>query len=149
VLVPRASALGFGAFLVCYSVYMLARPGLVVRARVSLFDAVVGFEERHPGRRHPLARRTAHHVVQSPGTAEGRAALRLSRSFSSCRRRGSFYFSRVGMLGAGLSSMYLPCAPLVLLGTWIGLGLFDRMKDKRFQRVVLVFLLVSGGGVGR
>jgi uncharacterized membrane protein YfcA len=40
--------------------------------------------------------------------------------------------------------MYRLCAPFVLLGTWIGLGLFDRMKDKGFQRVVLVFLLVSG-----
>jgi uncharacterized membrane protein YfcA len=34
--------------------------------------------------------------------------------------------------------------PAVVLGTWLGLQLFNRIDDKRFRQVVLLFLLVSG-----
>ena|ERR1700732_1714905 len=44
----------------------------------------------------------------------------------------------------GLPRCPCECAPVVLLGTWIGLRCFDRIEDRGFQRVVLVFLLASG-----
>jgi uncharacterized membrane protein YfcA len=57
------------------------------------------------------------------------------------------YFSRLGMFTADTMARFLVSAPAVLLGTWIGIALFDRIDDAAFRRVVLVFLIVSGAGL--
>jgi len=57
------------------------------------------------------------------------------------------YFSRLGILTSSTIASYLVCAPAVLFGTWLGLGLFHRIDDAAFRRVVLVFLIVSGASL--
>jgi uncharacterized membrane protein YfcA len=54
------------------------------------------------------------------------------------------YFSKLGILASGTMRTYLWCVPAVIAGTWLGLRIFDRIDDKKFRRLVLVFLLISG-----
>lgn len=54
------------------------------------------------------------------------------------------YFSKLGILASGTLTTYLWCAPVVAIGTWLGLRLFHRIDDKRFRQIVLFFLLFSG-----
>src|SRR6185437_12940553 len=52
---------------------------------------------------------------------------------------GRIYFSKLGILASATLTTYLWCAPGVALGTWLGLQLFNRIDDKRFRQVVLLF----------
>jgi uncharacterized membrane protein YfcA len=141
---PHAFALGFGAFLVCYSGYMLARPGLTVQTKSALIDGLAGFGGGVLGGAiaFPGAIPTMWCNLQGLPKETQRGTI---QPFILVMQLATLlYFSRLDMLGAGLGSIYLLCAPIVLLGTWIGLHFFDRVKDKGFQRVVLIFLLLSG-----
>lgn len=55
------------------------------------------------------------------------------------------YFSPWSACSApGLPRCTCPGAPVVLLGTWIGLRFFGRIKGGDFNAVVLIFPLASG-----
>jgi uncharacterized membrane protein YfcA len=49
----------------------------------------------------------------------------------------------------GMSSILALCAaaPATLVGAWLGLSLYRRLDDRRFERVVLAVLLLSGLGL--
>ena len=55
------------------------------------------------------------------------------------------YFSKLGILASATWTTYLWCAPAVVAGTFLGLWLFERVDDGKFRRLVLLFLLISGG----
>ncbi len=54
------------------------------------------------------------------------------------------YFSKLGIFASSMWTTYLRCAPAVMVGTWLGLRLFERVDDGKFRRIVLLFLPVSG-----
>lgn len=54
------------------------------------------------------------------------------------------YFSKLGIFASSMWTTYLWCALAVMVGTWLGLHLFERVDDGKFRRIVLLFLLVSG-----
>lgn len=54
------------------------------------------------------------------------------------------YFAKLGVLSRADSSLSLACIPAVLIGTWLGLRLFQKIGHAAFQRVVLLALLFSG-----
>ena len=49
----------------------------------------------------------------------------------------------------GLSSIIALCAaaPATLIGAWLGMQLYRRLDDRRFERIVLIVLLLSGFGL--
>lgn len=144
---PHLFAACFGAFLVAYGSFMLLKPGLVVRRGNRLADAacgvlggVTGGAVAFPGAfptvwcsLRALPKEVQRGVVQPFILAMQVATL--------------VYFSRLGMFTPDTMARFVVCAPAVLLGTWIGIALFDRIDDAAFRRVVLVFLIVSGAGL--
>jgi uncharacterized membrane protein YfcA len=144
---PHVFAVWFGVFLIAYGGVMLLKPALVIRTGSRLVDAACGLFGGITGG-----------AIAFPGAAP---ALWCSlRGRSKDFQRGVvqpfilvmqiatlLYFSRIGILTEDTVASYLVCAPAVLLGTWLGLRLFDRIDDAAFRRVVLVFLIVSGASL--
>jgi uncharacterized membrane protein YfcA len=139
----------FGAFMIAYSVYMLARPRLyVVRlgatsARAA--DAAVGWVS---------------------GVLGGLAMLQGTLTTIWCGMRGwdkrrsrCVYQPHIGftalliMAVAGLQVEVDPtlfagylvvCLPALALGLWLGLRVFDWISEERFRRLLLWLILGSG-----
>ena len=141
---PNAFAAGFGIFLVCYSVYMLLRPCFTVQRGGRLAEVAAGFAGGITGG-----------ATAFPGAVP--TILCSLRGLSKTEQRGIVqpfiflmqiatlvYFSKLGILGSAMLTTFLWCAPAVVIGTWLGLRLFDRIDDAKFRRVVLIFLLISG-----
>ena len=144
---PHRFAVCFGAFLIAYGSFMLFRPGLVVRRGNRIVDAACGL----------LGGVTAG-AIAFPGAAPtiwcGLRGLPkevqrgIVQPFILAIQIATLaYFSRLGILTGATLASFLVCAPAVLFGTWLGLSLFDRIDDAAFRRVVLVFLIVSGGSL--
>jgi len=141
---PHIFAAGFGFFLICYSLYMLLRPHVLVRGGGRHFEVAAGFAGGITGG-----------ATAFPGAIP--AVWCSLRGLSKMEQRGIVqpfillmqiatlvYFSKLGILASATLTTYLWCAPAVIFGTWLGLQLFDRIDDKRFRQVVLLFLLISG-----
>jgi uncharacterized membrane protein YfcA len=142
---PHSFAAGFGAFLVCYSGYMLFKPNLAFRNDSRWIETIVG-----------LGGGVLGGAIAFPGALP--TIWYNLRGLPKDTQRGTIqpfillmqiatlvYFSRFGMITQGLSSLYLLCAPAVVAGTWLGLRLFHHIDDAAFRRVILLLLLVSGG----
>ena len=140
----RIFAAGFGLFLICYSLYMLLRPHFVIRGGGRYAEVAAGFAGGITGG-----------ATAFPGAIP--AVWCNVRGLSKLEQRGVVqpfillmqiatlvYFSKLGILASATLTTYLWCAPAVVLGTWLGLKFFDRIDDKRFRQVVLLFLLISG-----
>ena len=134
----------FGVFLVCYSAYMLLRPGIVTQRRSQFADAAAGFAGGITGGSiaFPGAIPTIWCSIRGLAKNEQRGIV---QPFILIMQLATLvYFSRLGMIASGTLGTYLLCVPAVLGGTWLGLRLFDCIDDAMFRRLVLTFLLVSG-----
>jgi uncharacterized protein len=141
---PRLFALGFGLFLVCYSVYMLLRPGLVCRSGGRLAEMAAGFAGGITGgaTAFPGAIPTIWCSLRGLSKLEQRGIV---QPFILVMQVATLiYFSRLGLLVSSTLPIFLCCVPAVIAGTWLGLHLFNRVDDARFKQLVLLFLLVSG-----
>jgi uncharacterized membrane protein YfcA len=141
---PRLFAALFGAFLVAYGSFLLLKPDVKLRARGPLADVVVGFFGGIAGGAlaFPGVAPTIWCILQKTPKDAQRGIV---QPFILVMQLATLvYFSRLGLLGAGVAGSYLACAPAALFGTWLGLLLFDRINDAAFRRVVLVFLVISG-----
>jgi len=140
----RIFAAGFGLFLVCYSLYMLLRPHFVVRGGGRYAEVAAGFAGGITGG-----------ATAFPGAIP--AVWCSVRGLTKHEQRGIVqpfillmqiatlvYFSKLGILASATFTTFLWCVPAVVFGTWLGLKFFDRIDDKRFRQIVLVFLLISG-----
>jgi uncharacterized membrane protein YfcA len=138
-------AAAFGLFLVAYSVYTLARPACRASAAGLFGDACVGFAGGITGG-----------AIAFPGAIP--TIWCSLRGLSKETQRGIVqpfilvmqiatltYFSRLGILTSGTLDTFLLCAPAVLGGTWLGLHFFRRIDERNFRRIILLFLLISGG----
>ena len=148
---PHRFAVGFGAFLIVYGVFMLLRPSLVISWRGTrggrLVDAMCGFVGGITGG-----------AIAFPGAAP--TIWCSLRGLTKDVQRGIVqpfilvmqiatiaYFSRLGILTSSTIASSLVCIPAVLFGTWLGLQLFAYIDDAAFRRVVLIFLIVSGASL--
>jgi uncharacterized protein len=52
-----------------------------------------------------------------------------------------------GLVGRGFLLALAVAIPGTLLGSWLGMVIYDRLDDRRFDRVVLLVLLLSGLGL--
>jgi len=142
---PHAFAAGFGAFLVCYSAYMLLRPRLAIRGGGRFAEVAAGFAGGVTGG-----------ATAFPGAVP--TILCNVRGLSKLEQRGIVqpfillmqiatlvYFSKLGILASATWTTYVSCVPAVVFGTWLGLQLFHRVDDGKFRQLVLLFLFISGG----
>jgi uncharacterized protein len=141
---PRIFAAGFGLFLICYSLYMLLRPHFVIRGGGRYAEVAAGFAGGITGgaTAFPGAFPAVWCSIQGLSKLEQRGIV---QPFILLMQIATLvYFSKLGILASATLTTYLWCAPAVVLGTWLGLKFFDRIDDKRFRQVVLLFLLISG-----
>jgi uncharacterized protein len=141
---PHVFAAGFGAFLICYSLYMLLRPHVVVRGGGRYAEVAAGFAGGITGgaTAFPGAIPTIWCSVKGLSKLEQRGIV---QPFILLMQIATLvYFSKLGILASGTLTTFMWCAPAVAVGTWLGLRLFNRIDDKRFRQIVLVFLLFSG-----
>ena len=141
---PHVFAAGFGAFLICYSLYMLLRPHVVIRGGGRYAEVAAGFAGGITGgaTAFPGAIPTIWCSVKGLSKLEQRGIV---QPFILLMQIATLvYFSKLGILASGTLTTFLWCAPAVAIGTWLGLHLFNRVDDKRFRQIVLVFLLFSG-----
>jgi uncharacterized membrane protein YfcA len=144
---PHAFAAGFGCLLVCYSLYMFLRPRLAIRGGGRFAEVAAGFAGGVTGG-----------ATAFPGTAP--TILCNVRGLSKLEQRGIVqpfillmqiatlvYFSKLGILASATWTTYFFCVPAVVIGTWLGLRLFNRIDDGKFRQLVLLFLLISGGSL--
>ena len=142
---PAGFRLGLGAFLIGYSLFMLARRGaLVVAGAGRLVDGAVGLVGGVMG-----------------GLAGLSGALPTvwcgMRSWTRGEQRGVYQpyilimqIAALGWIGAtlaipdGTTLLFLLCLPGTVLGTLLGIRLYRRIDDALFRRVVLGLLLVCG-----
>jgi uncharacterized protein len=141
---PHIFAAGFGLFLICYSLYMFARPHFVVRGGGRYAEIAAGFAGGITGgaTAFPGAFPTVWCSLRGLSKLEQRGIV---QPFILLMQIATLaYYSKLGILASTTLTTYLWCAPAVILGTWLGLQFFDRIDDKRFRQVVLIFLLISG-----
>ncbi len=142
---PAGFRLGLGAFLIGYSLYMLARRGaLVVIGENRVADGAVGLVGGVMG-----------------GLAGLSGALPTvwcgMRGWTRGEQRGVYQpyifvmqIAALAWIGAtlaipdGTGRLFLACLPGTVLGTWLGIRLYNRIGDVMFRRVVLGLLLLSG-----
>src|SRR5215472_1959606 len=143
---PPSIRIGFGIFLAAYSALMLLRPtlhyfrdaqGPGYDAAVGLVGGLVGGVTAMPGAvptmwydLRGVAKEQQRGRVQPYITAMQVAALAILAA-------------EHGVPDALVGDLLFSLAPLAV-GTGVGLALFGRVSDKRFRRVLLGVLLVSG-----
>lgn len=54
------------------------------------------------------------------------------------------WLATAGVLDERLLTRFLWCLPVLALGTWLGLKLYQRVDERRFRQLILVLLLCSG-----
>jgi uncharacterized protein len=52
-----------------------------------------------------------------------------------------------GLIGRGLLLALGVAVPATLVGSWLGVAIYRRLDDRRFDRIVLIVLLLSGVGL--
>jgi uncharacterized protein len=141
---PEAFAVGFGAFLMLYSAYMLWRPGTGIRGGGRLTALVVGFAGGAAAGAiaFPGAFPTIWCCLRALPKEAQRGIVQPFILVMQCA--ALLYFSKIGILGTATLAMFVWGVPAVLGGTWIGIQLYRRIDDAMYRRLVLGFLLVSG-----
>ncbi|HVY14681.1 MAG TPA: sulfite exporter TauE/SafE family protein [Rhodopila sp.] len=144
---PQTFGVGFGLFLICYSGYMLLKPDTVFRFDKSWAEVVVGLGGGLLGGAIAFPGALPTIWCNLLGLPKDIQRGTIQPFILTMQVATLAYFSRVGMLAHGLTSLYIACAPGVLAGTWLGLRLFRHVNDVVFRRLILVSLLISGVAV--
>ncbi|MGY3611208.1 MULTISPECIES: sulfite exporter TauE/SafE family protein [unclassified Bradyrhizobium] len=142
---PRTIRIAVGAFLAAYSLYALLRPSLKpISTGGSAADAAVGFLNGVLGGLTGLAGILVTIWCGLRGWSKD-----LQRTIFQPVAVTTFLMSALWLGGKGtvtsetvkLFVMGLPC---LLIGTWLGLRLFDSIDEAMFRKIVLALLLISG-----
>jgi uncharacterized membrane protein YfcA len=57
------------------------------------------------------------------------------------------WLASAGVLDERLLTRFLWCLPVLALGTWLGLKLYQHVDERRFRQLILVLLLCSGAAL--
>jgi uncharacterized membrane protein YfcA len=143
-----AFRLGVGVLLIGYCSFMLLAPGrLVLTGRSRTADAFVGFAGGILGGLAGLsgALPTVWATLQAWSKDERRAVF---QAFNLTILSAMLLTSLVqGLIGWRFVAAGALALPGTLIGSWWGSRLYRRLDDRRFDRLVLLLLLVSGLGL--
>lgn len=145
---PRLFRLGIGAFLVAYPSYVLLRRGLIESAWGGrLADGLIGFGGGILGGLTGLSGVLPIVWVDIRGwDKEQRRAVMQSfniaiLSLAFAAHAASGLLTRDVLLAAAIA------LPGTIGGAWLGAFIYRRLRDRGYQRVVMVLLLISGAGL--
>jgi len=135
-----------GVFLLLYGLYMLLRRPMVIRRQHTAFDVVAGFLGGITGGAigFPGATVTIWCGMKGWDKARQRALFQpfiLIMQVAALLGIG-LVRSRSGSAGFDIANLLF--IPASLLGTALGLALYQRMSDRQFARAVNILLIVSG-----
>lgn len=144
---PRLYEKGLGAFLVAYGLFQLLHKPAHIEAQHPVLDGVAGFLGGITGG-----------MAAFPG-----APVTIwcgLKGWSKERQRGVYQpfilvvqLAALAVLAWGVVPSRMPASvdvaslaylPAMLLGTFLGLGLFHRLSDRQFGKLINVFLIASG-----
>ena len=139
----------FGAFMIAYSAYMLARPRLpVVRIKglaSRVADAAIGWLGGVLGGLAMLHGPPPTIWCQLRGWDKKRARLVYQPYIGFTAILVMLVVGlNVDVDRARLGGYLLACLPAMAAGLWIGLRVFEWISEERFRRLVLWLILVSG-----
>jgi len=134
-----------GALLILYSLYGLAGPSMKpILAGGAPADAGIGLANGILGGATGLAgiivtiwcglRGWSKDVQRAVFQPIGAAIFAMS----------AFWLGVTGAADATTFRLFVIGLPVLLVGTWFGLKLYDRVSETRFRKIVLALLLVSG-----
>lgn len=141
---PAYMRAGFGAVLVLYAGYALARPALKPIAAGAPADTVIGFINGVLGGMTGLAG-----IVVVIWSGMRGWAKDVQRAVFQPVGVATFVMSAVGLGVTGavtieIAKLFLIGLPALLIGSWLGLKLYGRLDEATFRRIVLFVLLASG-----
>ncbi len=134
---PHAFAVGFGLFLICYTIYMLLRPHLTYKGAGRLAEIIGGFAGGITGATAFAGALAASRcIVRGPLKLQQRGVVQLLMRIATL-----IYFCNLGILPGATLTTDLWCVPAVLAAAGLGLFLFDRLI-KRFRHFLLLYGIV-------
>ena len=127
---PHAFAAGFGGLLVCYSLYMFLRPRLAIRGGGRFAEVAAGFAGGVTGGATAFPGRYSDDLyAMCEACRKTRTNAEIVQPFILLMQIATLvYFSKLGILASATWTTYFFCVPAVVVGTWLGLQLFNRVR---------------------
>jgi len=142
---PRNVRIAVGILLVIYSLYAFLRPALKPVAVGGVGDAIVGFLNGILGGLTGLAGILVTIWCGLRGwPKEVQRAVFQPVAVAIFLMSGLWLGAR-GAVTADTIKLFVMGLPCVFAGTWLGLGLFGRIDEAMFRKIVLALLFISGG----
>lgn len=136
-----------GAFMIGYSLFMLAAPRLVLRRAGPVADSAIGFVGGVMSGSVGLsgAVPTAWSMLRGWSPGEARAVYQPFNL-------PVMLVTLAGLVGGGVidrtHAYYAAlCVPMLPIGVWLGIRAYRRLNAQQFRRVVLFLLLASGASL--
>ncbi|WP_233886914.1 sulfite exporter TauE/SafE family protein [Paraburkholderia flagellata] len=135
-----------GAFLVLYGCYMLARKPLVIGRQATAFDAFAGFLGGITGGAagFPGAFVTIWCGFKGWNKGRQRAMFQPFILIMQVAALAAISLLRHSSGKVGFDPAILLCIPASLLGTTVGMTLYQRLSDNHFARAVNLLMIASG-----
>jgi len=141
---PRHLRTGVGALLVVYSVYSLARPAFrPVKSAVSA-DASIGFFNGLLGGLTGLTGIIVTVWCQLRGWPKDEQRTVFQPVNLAVVVMSAVSLSFAGAVTLETTKLYVLGLPVMMAGMWAGLGLYGKLDDAAFRKVLLWLLLISG-----
>jgi uncharacterized membrane protein YfcA len=142
---PAHVRAGVGAFLVLYSLYALFRPAITpVKAGGAAADAGIGFLNGVLGGITGLAGILVTIWCGLRGWPKDVQRTVFQPVAVATFVMSALWIGAKGAITPDTIKLFLIGLPAVLAGTWLGFGLFGRLNEAAFRKVVLVLVLASG-----
>jgi uncharacterized membrane protein YfcA len=145
---PGKLRAGFGALLVLYSVYALARPALKPVRAGTPSDVGIGVVNGLIGGLTGLTGIVVTIWCQLRGWPKDTQRMVFQPVNFATAVIGAVSLSAAGAVTSEVAELYVLGLPLMLFGLWLGLKLYGRLDDVAFRKVILVLLLLSGLALG-
>lgn len=138
--------LGFGAFLICYTGYMLFRPANSAAQRVALRvpNVAVGAVSGLVGGLTAMPSVAVNVISDLRGLSKSESRGLMQPFIMAMQVFAIALFSARGSFSAELIKDLIIGIPVLAVGANLGLSLFGKVNDVGFRRGVLLILMFSG-----
>jgi uncharacterized membrane protein YfcA len=142
---PRALRIGVGIVLVLYSAYGLLRPTMKpITAGGRAADGAVGVLNGALGGATGFAGIVATIWCQLRGWPKDQQRAVFQPVGVATFAMSAAWLGGQGSFSRDVFWLFIAGLPALLVGSWVGLKLYDKLDEAQFRKIVLVLLLISG-----